>query len=178
MTLRTRLALVLVALVIAPLVAAGVLVLYAVPRAAADRADGLVTGARASINDELAQQCDRVATAAVVAGRMLGSETPSAATRTAVEDGLADWVSVVTNRGNTIASAGAMPQDVVASPWPDCRAGESGGPALTSEQRVVISEPFGDLPGAWHEVPESSVLIIQPGPDVQREFKPRALSAV
>jgi glutamine amidotransferase len=49
---------------------------------------------------------------------------------------------------------------------------------LKDEDRVVISEPFGDLPGARHEVPESSVLIIQPGPDEQREFKPRALSAV
>ena len=37
MTLRTRLALVLVALVLVPLVAAAILVLYAVPRAAADR---------------------------------------------------------------------------------------------------------------------------------------------
>ena len=49
MTLRTRLALVLVALVLAPLVAAAALILYAVPRATADRADSLVIGARSAV---------------------------------------------------------------------------------------------------------------------------------
>jgi hypothetical protein len=98
MTLRTRLALVLVALVVAPLVAAGVLVLYAVPRAAADRADSLVQGTRSAVTDELRQQCDAVGTAAVVAGRMLGPSSPREATRTAVADGLADWVSVIDRR--------------------------------------------------------------------------------
>ena len=88
MTLRTRLALVLVALVVAPLVAAGVLVLYAVPRAAAERADSLVTGAGSAITDELTQECDRVATATVVTGRSLGTSSPKRATTDAVDDGL------------------------------------------------------------------------------------------
>jgi diguanylate cyclase (GGDEF)-like protein len=139
MTLRTRLALVLVALVVAPLVAAGVLVLYAVPRATADRADALVTGAKASISDELAQQCDRVSTAAVVTGRMLGTDKPSRATATAVGDGLADWVAVVGDDGNTVASDGQMPTQLVTTPWPSCASGEAGGPALTAEQRVVVA---------------------------------------
>ena len=44
---------------------------------------------------------------------------------------------------------------------------------LTDEDRVVVSEPLGDLPGAWLEVPESTALIIQPGADEQRPFEPR-----
>jgi predicted glutamine amidotransferase len=47
---------------------------------------------------------------------------------------------------------------------------------LTAEDRVVVSEPVSDLPGVWREVPESTALIIQRGPDEQREFHPRAPS--
>ena len=41
------------------------------------------------------------------------------------------------------------------------------------EDRIVVSEPLADLPGAWLEIPESTVLIVQPGPDEQRPFRPR-----
>ena len=44
---------------------------------------------------------------------------------------------------------------------------------LSDETRVVVSEPLGDLPGAWNEVPESHVGIVQPGADELRPFKPR-----
>jgi predicted glutamine amidotransferase len=47
---------------------------------------------------------------------------------------------------------------------------------MTAGDRVVVSEPVSDLPGAWREVPESTALIIQRGPDEQREFHPRAPS--
>ena len=43
---------------------------------------------------------------------------------------------------------------------------------LQPEDRVIISEPFGDLPGAWHELPEATVLIVQPGPAEPRPFRP------
>jgi predicted glutamine amidotransferase len=49
---------------------------------------------------------------------------------------------------------------------------------LTDEDKVVVSEPFADLPGAWHEVPESTALIIQPGPDERRAFRPRQPGSV
>jgi predicted glutamine amidotransferase len=44
---------------------------------------------------------------------------------------------------------------------------------LRDEDRVIVSEPLGDLPGAWTEIPESTVMIIQPGPDESRSFEPR-----
>jgi len=44
---------------------------------------------------------------------------------------------------------------------------------LSDETRVVVSEPLGDLPGAWQEVPESHVGIVQPGEDELRPFNPR-----
>ena len=44
---------------------------------------------------------------------------------------------------------------------------------LSDETRVIVSEPLGDLPGAWNEVPESTVGIVQPGEDELRPFTPR-----
>ena len=44
---------------------------------------------------------------------------------------------------------------------------------LSDETRVVVSEPLGDLPGVWNEVPESHVGIVQPGQDDLRSFTPR-----
>ena len=44
---------------------------------------------------------------------------------------------------------------------------------LRDEDRIVLSEPLVDLPGVWDEVPESSALIVQPGPDERRPFRPR-----
>jgi predicted glutamine amidotransferase len=44
---------------------------------------------------------------------------------------------------------------------------------LSDETRVIVSEPLGDLPGAWNEVPESHVGIVRPGADELRPFIPR-----
>jgi predicted glutamine amidotransferase len=44
---------------------------------------------------------------------------------------------------------------------------------LSDETRVVVSEPLGDLPGAWNAVPESHVGIVQLGEDELRPFSPR-----
>jgi flavin reductase (DIM6/NTAB) family NADH-FMN oxidoreductase RutF len=41
------------------------------------------------------------------------------------------------------------------------------------EARVVVSEPLIVLPGLWHEVPPSSALVIQKGPDEERPFRPQ-----
>ena len=43
---------------------------------------------------------------------------------------------------------------------------------LDDESRLVVSEPLGDLPGAWNEVPESSYGVIQPGQDEMQPFEP------
>ena len=45
---------------------------------------------------------------------------------------------------------------------------------LSDETRVIVSEPLGDLPGAWNEAPESHVGILEPGEDELRPFRPRA----
>jgi predicted glutamine amidotransferase len=44
---------------------------------------------------------------------------------------------------------------------------------LSDEARAIVSEPLGDLAGAWNEVPEAHVGIVQPGADELRPFSPR-----
>lgn len=44
---------------------------------------------------------------------------------------------------------------------------------LSDESRLVVSEPLGDLAGAWNEVPESSWGVVQEGQDELHEFTPR-----
>ncbi len=48
---------------------------------------------------------------------------------------------------------------------------------LSEETRLVVSEPLGDLAGAWNEVPESTWGVIQPGPDELHPFRPRTRRA-
>jgi predicted glutamine amidotransferase len=43
---------------------------------------------------------------------------------------------------------------------------------LDVESRLVVSEPLGDLPGTWNEVPESSYGVVQPGQDELHAFAP------
>ena len=41
---------------------------------------------------------------------------------------------------------------------------------LSDEARLVVSEPVGDLPGAWIEMPEASYGVVGPGPDQLHSF--------
>jgi predicted glutamine amidotransferase len=43
---------------------------------------------------------------------------------------------------------------------------------VSDETRIVVSEPLGDLTGAWNEVPESSYGVVQDGEDELRPFRP------
>jgi glutamine amidotransferase len=44
---------------------------------------------------------------------------------------------------------------------------------LSDESRIIVSEPLGELAGAWNEAPESTYGIIQPGRDVIRRLHPQ-----
>jgi glutamine amidotransferase len=52
---------------------------------------------------------------------------------------------------------------------------------LSDSARLVLSEPIGDLPGAWNEVPEGSYGVVGEGDDQLRPFRvklPKAAVAV
>ena len=44
---------------------------------------------------------------------------------------------------------------------------------LSDETRVVVSEPLGDVVGAWNPLPESSYGIVEKGSDSIGSFQPR-----
>jgi glutamine amidotransferase len=44
---------------------------------------------------------------------------------------------------------------------------------VSDESRLVVSEPIGDVPGAWNEVPEGSWGVIGPGEDQLHPFRPK-----
>ncbi|MEU4034751.1 class II glutamine amidotransferase [Streptomyces collinus] len=43
---------------------------------------------------------------------------------------------------------------------------------VSDETRLVVSEPLGDLPGAWNEVPANTYGVVEPGSDRLEEFRP------
>ena len=45
---------------------------------------------------------------------------------------------------------------------------------ISDESRLGVSEPLGDLVGAWNEVPESHYGVVQAGQDELRPFTPRS----
>jgi glutamine amidotransferase len=48
---------------------------------------------------------------------------------------------------------------------------------LREGDRLIVSEPLADLPGAWHEVPESTALTVEPDGEIeQRPFRPAAVA--
>jgi predicted glutamine amidotransferase len=48
---------------------------------------------------------------------------------------------------------------------------------VAEETRLIVSEPLGDLAGAWNEVPESSYGVVQHGRDELHPFRPRSMPA-
>jgi predicted glutamine amidotransferase len=49
---------------------------------------------------------------------------------------------------------------------------------VSDDARLVVSEPLGDLRGAWREVPESTCVVIRHGEQELRPFTPAALQPV
>jgi glutamine amidotransferase len=43
---------------------------------------------------------------------------------------------------------------------------------ISDEDRIIVSEPLGGLPGMWREVPEATAIVIQDGPDETVAFQP------
>jgi predicted glutamine amidotransferase len=48
---------------------------------------------------------------------------------------------------------------------------------LREEDRLVVSEPLADLSGVWDEIPDGTALVVQPGADETRPFRPSVAHA-
>jgi predicted glutamine amidotransferase len=100
-------------------------------------------------------------------GREHGVEHPIQMT-VATTDGGCIWAFRYSSEGDSRSLYFSTRMDNLKALHPDLA--ELG--ALSDDTRVVVSEPLGDLPGAWNEVPESHVGIVQPGEDELRPFAP------
>jgi predicted glutamine amidotransferase len=87
----------------------------------------------------------------------------------ATSDGKRVWAFRYSSEGDSRSLYFSTRMDDLKAAYPDIE--ELA--ALSDETRVVVSEPLGDLEGAWNEVLESHVGIIQPGADELRPFTPR-----
>jgi glutamine amidotransferase len=86
-----------------------------------------------------------------------------------VSDGESTWAVRYSSEGKSRTLFASAEADAVRRLHPD-------NPRLErfrDEDRVIVSEPLVDLAGAWLEIPESTALIVRPGPDEMRPFRPR-----
>ena len=100
-------------------------------------------------------------------GRKHGVEHPIQMT-VATTDGQSVWAFRYSSEGDSRSLYFSTRMDTLKALHPESE--ELAG--LSDETRVVVSEPLGDLAGAWNEVPESHVGIIQPGVDELRPIGP------
>ena len=100
-------------------------------------------------------------------GRRHGIEHPIQMT-VATTDGRRIWAFRYSSERQSRSLYFSTRMDTLKAAYPEI--GELVG--LSDETRVVVSEPLGDLPGAWNEVPESHVGIVQPGQDELHPFAP------
>jgi predicted glutamine amidotransferase len=100
-------------------------------------------------------------------GRANGIEHPIQMT-VATTDGTRIWAFRYSSEGRSRSLFFSTLVDTLRRQYPE-------NPMLqeiSDETRLVVSEPLGDLPGAWVEVPESSYGVVQEGQDELHPFAP------
>jgi len=87
----------------------------------------------------------------------------------AVTDGTTVWAFRYSSEGRSRSLFHSVDVDTILQMSPDRMDLEKVG----SHARVIVSEPLTDLPGAFHEVPESTVAVLAPGTHEHRPFAPK-----
>ena len=102
-------------------------------------------------------------------GRKRGIEHPIQMT-VATSDGQKVWAFRYSSEGRSRSLFYSTKVTTLRAQYPDNPMFRS----LSHETRLVVSEPLGELAGAWNEVPESSYGVIGQGQDDLKTFTPRA----
>jgi predicted glutamine amidotransferase len=105
-------------------------------------------------------------------GRSHGVEHPIQMT-VATTDGDRVWAFRYSSEGESRSLFYSTALDTLRAQYPDNPVLH----ALSDETRLVVSEPLGDLAGAWNEVPEASYGVIQDGQDELLPFTPTQVRA-
>jgi predicted glutamine amidotransferase len=101
-------------------------------------------------------------------GRGHGVEHPIQMT-VATSDGVSLWAFRYSSEGTSRTLYYSTRVDTLREQHPEVEVLRR----LSDESRLVVSEPLGDLVGAWNEVPESHYGVVQAGQDELRPFTPR-----
>jgi predicted glutamine amidotransferase len=100
-------------------------------------------------------------------GRRHGVEYPIQGT-VVTTDGTATWAFRYSSEGRSRSLFHSTDVSTLRHQYPD-------NPVLhelSDDARLIVSEPLGDLRGAWHEVPESTCVTIRAGEEVLTPFRP------
>jgi predicted glutamine amidotransferase len=87
----------------------------------------------------------------------------------ATTDGADVWAFRYSSQGDSRSLFSSTAVDTLREQYPE-------NPVLrglSSDARLVVSEPLGDLAGAWNAVPESSCVTVRHGDEELRPFSPR-----
>jgi predicted glutamine amidotransferase len=87
----------------------------------------------------------------------------------ATTDGERVWAFRYSSEGRSRSLFYSTKMHTLRQLYPDNRAFQE----VSEETRLVVSEPLGDLAGAWNEVPESSYGVVYHGQDELHPFRPR-----
>jgi glutamine amidotransferase len=102
-------------------------------------------------------------------GRKHGVEHPIQMT-IATSDGSSIWAFRYSSEGDSRSLFYSTDVETLRAQYPD----NPQLHGLSAETRLVVSEPLGELAGAWKEVPEASCGIVQKGQDELRPFTPKS----
>lgn len=100
-------------------------------------------------------------------GRRHGVEHPIQMT-VATTDGSSVWAFRYSSERDSRSLFYSMAVDTLRAQYPD-------NPVLhelSTDTRLIVSEPLGDLAGVWNEVPESSYAVVREGQDELGPFAP------
>ena len=102
-------------------------------------------------------------------GRRHGVEHPIQMT-VATTDGASVWAFRYSSEGSSRSLFFSTRVDTLREQHPEVAILQQ----LSDDSRLVVSEPLGDLKGAWNEVPESHYGVVHEGQDELRPFAPIA----
>jgi len=106
-------------------------------------------------------------------GRQHGIEDPMQMT-VATTDGETTWAFRYSTAGRSRSLFHSTDVSTLKQQYPDNPLLQN----LSEDARLVVSEPLGDLVGAWREVPEATCLTVRGGHEAMAPFSPSVSPAV
>jgi glutamine amidotransferase len=88
-----------------------------------------------------------------------------------VSDGVSLWAVRYATEGRPRSLFASADVDAVRRLHPD----NPRFQRMSPDDRLIVSEPFSDLPGVWHEIPEATAVTVRHGGVLEQQpFRPRA----